>query len=188
MAADDAANSPPTYFPEAVTQRASRSKDLSISSNPDVLHAHHAHFTLDVNFETKKISGSVIYSFTAQDVENVFVVDSSPQLILDVSADLSVESVFVADGGDIVGGVEAFAAEKALGNSTPYKILPAAQKAFGCALHVMLPADLRQDPKQGAARTLKSDTLFVKVSYSTAPTASSCQWLDPANTAGGKYP
>jgi aminopeptidase N len=114
--------------------------DIHSWSRPDEVRVRHLDLELDVDFDQKILSGSVILRFDPA---------SSPQLILD-TRDLVIHAVDNAIGFE-------------LGSPDP-----------------ILGAPLRVRLSPGAS--------WVKVHYSTTPSASGLQWLEPAQTAGKRRP
>ena len=137
--------------------------DPSSLSNPGEARVVHADLALCVDFAARRVVGTAALRVRAE-------VAGVAQLRLDTRA-LTVAAATWracdADGG-FASDTSACDAAFALGDE---------QGALGAPLSVTLPPGLQQ----GA-------TGVVTLAFATSPHSSACQWLEPAQTAGGKHP
>ncbi|GIL75506.1 hypothetical protein Vretifemale_5282 [Volvox reticuliferus] len=139
--------------------------DHSSRSNFNDIRVIHSDFELDVNLDKKIIEGYVKL--------NVVADRGSPSHLLLDTRDLTIHRV------ELLSPLQSPTGE---GGPIPLKFqLDEPHKVLGSALRVDLPADLVGTLTHGSR-------LSLGVRFTTSPSSSAVQFLDPAQTAGGRHP
>ncbi|XP_077972120.1 leukotriene A-4 hydrolase-like [Styela clava] len=125
--------------------------DPTSFSDPRVVEIKKITLDWTVDFDSHTISGNVVLQVEVN-------VDNAKTLSLDTK-NLSISSISTKEGSGL-----------------KYS-LREPHKAFGSALDISLPAELK-----------KGTTLDIQINYSTSPNAGALQWLKPEQTAGKKQP
>ncbi|GIL63418.1 hypothetical protein Vafri_17456, partial [Volvox africanus] len=139
--------------------------DPSSLSNFTEIRVTHSDFELDVNLDKKIIEGYV-------QIDAVAEVDSPSHLLLD-TRDLTIHRVELHSP---------LQSPQGQGGPIPLKFqVDEPHKVLGSALRLELPADLVGPLTRGSR-------LSLGVRFTTSPSSSAVQFLDPAQTAGGRQP
>jgi leukotriene-A4 hydrolase len=149
--------------PRAQPLRGSAACDPSSLSNPGEARVTHADLALCVDFAARRVVGTAALRVRAE-------VSAVAHLRLDTRGLRVASATWRACDADGAFSSDASATDAAF-------TLGDEQGALGSPLTVALPPGL----PQGA-------TGVVTLAFATSPESSACQWLQPAQTAGGKHP
>ena len=160
----DSTQTEPGLYPDSHANDAAVVKQLtrpdpSSFANSDIVKVLNYHLDLAADFDSTTFKGCVVLT-----VETV--VDNAEVIVLDIRDVNITSAASVASGTDVSG------------TATPLDWWVTRKEAkLGQAVVVRLPAGLAKGAKA-----------FLKLEYSTAPTASALQWLRPEQTEGKQHP